>query len=297
MWLLSTLATLILALTLWWGRHERSTTRWRVLAVLMLVCGLTAALTIPSPLILKKLVTHLVMPSGLVWIALVGVFVYAIKQMHWRTASLLGAVTALFMLLGNDWCAHRLAAWLEAPYAKITPSEAGHFDAVFVLGGGVGSTPSGGAQLDCAGDRVMLAARMFAAGQMDYVITTGERIEGLYEGGRDPAELTVEILNDLGVPEAQILTIGGRTTSEEMRNIQTLQNEHQWQRLGVITSAGHLPRAMRLAEKAGLQLEPLPSNFEGEDRPWTELSLIPDSAALYTNQKSLKELLARAAGE
>jgi hypothetical protein len=62
----------------------------------------------------------------------------------------------------------------------------------------------------------------------------------------------------------------------------------------VISSAGHLNSVLQLAEQVGLKPEPLPSNFEGAETPWTELSLVPDSAAMYTNHKTLKEYLAGA---
>lgn len=297
MWLIYALSFLILALVCWWTRHDRSTARWRLLAALALLAGIAAALTVPSATILQKLANRVAMPCGIVWFGLLAVLIYAIKQAQWRTASLLGAVIVIYSLLGNDWIAHRLAARLEAPYANVQPFETGHYDAVFVLGGSTGTTPSGIAQLDWSGDRVMLAARMYERGQIDYLITTGQRIEGLHMLGRDPSIETAEMWQDLGVPEAKILMLEGRNTREEMQNIQALQNEHHWQRVGVITSASHLPRALRLAERAQLKLEPLPCNFEGDETPWTELSLVPDSASMFTNHKALKEYLARAVGE
>lgn len=291
------LVSLTLVLVCWWSRHDRATWRWRLLAALALLAGVGAALMIPSPTILQKLANRVVMPCGIVWFGLLGVLLYAVKQSQWRTASLLGIVFAIYTVLGNDWISHRLAARLEAPYAQVQPLEAGHFDAVFVLGGSTGTTPAGISQLDWGGDRVMLAARMFEHGQIDYLITTGQRIEGLHMLGRDPSVETAEIWQDLGIPESKILMLDGRNTREEMAGIRALQAEHGWQRIGVITSASHLPRALRLAEKEGLQLEPLPANFEGNETPWTELSLVADSASMYTNHKILKEYLASALGE
>jgi uncharacterized SAM-binding protein YcdF (DUF218 family) len=251
----------------------------------------------PSPFILRKLATELAMPCGIVWLSLVGVLVYSIKRMQRRTSLLLCAAIILYTALGNRWLSQRIAAQLESGFATIDPFAAGNFDAVFVLGGGVGSNPSGGAQLISAGDRVMLAARMFERGQIGNLIASGVRAEKTPVDVRDPTRLTAEIWKDLGVPKSKILLVEGRNTAEEMENIKDLLREHRWVRLGVITSATHMPRALRLADKAGLRLEPLPSNFEGGFEPWTELSLIPDAAAIYKNHKSLKEWLARVVGE
>jgi len=296
MWVPSALAFVSLLTICWWARHERATAWWRVLFVLGLVALLGVVWWFPAPIILQKLVNRVVMPCGVIWFGILFVIAYATRQNQFRTAAWLGAVEVLFTLLGNDYLAHRLAGWIETPYATMRPLETGHYDAVFVLGGSTGTTPAGVAQLGWSGDRVMLAARMYHQGQIDYLITTGERIEGLHTIGRDPSKETSEIWRDLGVPEDKILLLDGRNTREEMEGIKQLIAEHQWQRLGVITSAQHMPRAVRLAARNGLKLEPLPANFEGAETPWTELSLIPDSASMYTNHKSLKELLANLVG-
>ncbi len=296
MWLLSTIAFLAFAAACWWGRHDRTVAWWRCAAVLALVAAAAMIYFLPEPIILQKLANRIIMPCGVVWFGMLFVIGYAVRGNQLRIASALTAVLALYTVLGNDWIAHRLAARLEAPYAGVQPLKTGHFDAVFVLGGSTGTTPAGVAQLGWSGDRVMLAARMFQTGQVDYLITTGERIEGLHMVGRDPSQETSEMWQDLGIPSEKVLLLDGRNTREEMQGIQELIKQHAWKRLGVISSAQHLPRATQLAKKAGLSLEPLPANFEGGETPWTELSLIPDSASMYTNHKSLKELLAQLVG-
>lgn len=296
MWLISTIAFLSLTTICWWGRHDRSLAWWRCSAGLALVALVATAYLLPEPIILQKLANRVIMPCGITWLGLLFVIGYAVRKNQFRIASALAAVTLLYTVLGNDWIAHRLAARLEAPFAGVQPLKAGRFDAVFVLGGSTGTTPAGAAQLGWSGDRVMLAARMYQTGQVDYLITTGERIEGLHTVGRDPSRETMEMWQDLGIPKDKVLLLDGRNTREEMQGIQALVKEHHWQRLGVVSSAQHLPRATQLAHKAGLKLEPLPANFEGGQTPWTELSLIPDSASMYTNHKSLKEILAQWVG-
>ncbi|MDZ4781370.1 MAG: YdcF family protein [Planctomycetia bacterium] len=296
MWFPSSLLFVCLLTLCWWGRHERASAWWRVAFVVCLAALVGVVWWFPAPIILQKLANRIVMPCGVIWFGILFVIAYAVRQNQFRTATALGAVQLLFTLLGNDYLAHRLAGRIEAPFAAILPLETGHYDAVFVLGGSTGTTPAGAAQLDWSGDRVMLAARMFHQGQVDYLITTGERIDGLHTIGRDPSQETSEIWKTLGIPEEKILLLDGRNTREEMQGIQKMMQEHQWKRLGVITSAQHMPRAVRLAETNGVKLEPLPANFEGGETPWTELSLIPDSASMYTNHKSLKELLANLIG-
>lgn len=296
MWLLSTIAFVSFLALCFWGRHDRSTAWWRCAFALMLAALAMMVYTLPAPIILQKLANRITMPCGVIWLCILFVIGYAVRRNQTGIAAALAAVFVLFSVLGNDWIAHRLAASLETPYANINPLETGHYNAVFVLGGGTGTTPAGISQLDWGGDRTMLAARMFNLGQIDYLITTGERFEGSHMIGRDPSIETAEMWDDLGVPSDKILMLDGRNTREEMKGVQKLMAEHKWKRVGVITSASHLSRVLKHAKSAGLELEPLPANFEGQQTPWTELSLIPDSASLYTNHIALKEYLAHLVG-
>lgn len=291
MWLFFALAFGVLTTVCVCGRAEHGTARWRVMAALALCAIVGMGLTWPEKIILNKLITRAIMPCGIVWFGLLAAMLFAWLKRERGTAVLLGVVIAIFTALGNDWLAHRLANGLENQVADINPLKAGHFDAVFVLGGSTGTTPANIAQLDTSGDRVMLAARMFHLGQIDFLITTGSRIEGLHMIGRDPSVETREIWENLGIPPDHILELDGRNTREEMQGARGLQDKHQWKRLGVISSAQHLPRALKLAEAQELKLEPLPANFDGGETPWTEMSLIPDAASLYTSHKAVKEYL------
>src|SRR5690606_1181865 len=113
------------------------------------------------------------------------------------------------------------------------------------------------------------------------------------------AEETTEIWRQWAVPDDRILQIHGTNTREEMAAIRQLADEHpDWKRLGLVTSAWHMARAMRLAEKHGLSLEPLPANFRGTPINWKPWSLIvPSGDGFQCSQHACKEILARTAGQ
>ncbi len=58
---------------------------------------------------------------------------------------------------------------------------------------------------------------------------------------------TVEIWTKLGIDSAAIRSIGGRNTFEEMQQVKEIWSELPGKKVGLLTSALHLPRAVRLA--------------------------------------------------
>ena len=77
-----------------------------------------------------------------------------------------------------------------------------------------------------------------------------------------------------------------------------LAEEFGDRRVGILTSAWHLPRAMRLAESAGVQAVPVPSNFIGRgvvrNTPVGAIirDCVPHHDALMINARAMKEYLA-----
>lgn len=251
---------------------------------------------LPDRLVLQKHLTQLALPGGLAWLLMAGLCLLAWEQR--RRYALCGLLLAwsAYTLAGNEWLSHYCLSRLQEPYAGIDPLAAGPFDAVVVLGGSVGDTPSGQTQLTDAGDRVMLGARLFLTGRTANLVTTGSRIRGLSEDARDQSERTAEIWTQLGIPAERIHRVGGRTTQEESQSIGTLIGQRGWKRLGLVTSAWHMSRAQRLMQAQGLTMEPLPANFEAHAPDWTDFSLVPEPSAFARMERACKEVLAGLVG-
>jgi len=257
---------------------------------LMFVAGTWWAL---GRIVAEKVVTSLVMPTGLVWLLLL-VAVLAARRAGRRDLVLVTAIpwTAL-TLMGNGMVSERLAQSLEQPYRHIQPLEAGRFDTIVLLGGGTATGGNRRIQGNTAGDRILLTAQMFHAGLTRQIICTGHRIVELDPSGSDPAMQAQSVLMSLGVPAESIELLEGRNTAEELHLLsESIGNSNQ--RIGLITSAWHLPRALRLAHRNNLQPDPLPADFI--TRPRTRLttgavvlSCIPQDGAMWTASKVLKE--------
>ena len=259
------------------------------------------ALLWPGKFYVEKSLTRLALPTGLIWLALLGLTGWLVYRRRWRTAAVAGLAAGLFTAAGNPVLSARLADTLQSQFAA-DPFAAGRFDVVCVLGGGVSLGPHDEPMVNAFGERAILAARLYHAGRTPRLLAAGSAPpEDLCPG---PGPVTRDLWGQLAVPPGAIGTIAGTTTSEELAHLAAAAADRQaagepWGRIGLVSSAWHLPRAMRLAAAQGLvgadgcELVPLPADFVGNvssNAPhW-----IPDSESLAGTDRCLKEWLARA---
>jgi len=83
-----------------------------------------------------------------------------------------------------------------------------------------------------------------------------------------------------------------------MQELAEFIKEKDWtgKRLGLVTSAAHMSRALRLARDNDLSLLPLPADFKSTWPEFQPARLIPSGSGLYRTERATKELLARVVG-
>ena len=277
------------------GRREGSS-RWR--AWLVLPAGGVVALIAGAPrgYLLVKSLGLLVMPLGLIWSALLFLVLFAWWTHRRCEAATSAALLVALTLSTNLPLSYVLDAWTEGEQLAARPFSEGHFDAVIVLGGGTDDRPGGEVELGPSGDRVMLGARLYGAGQTPLLITSGSPIAGL--STHDAARATERIWRQLGIPERAIVVVdGARTTSEEARLHAQLISERGLTRVGLVTSGSHMRRALGLFEAEGVSLVPLPADLRGRPFQWHGFySILPQGRAADRIQADLWELVGRLAG-
>ena len=230
-------------------------------------------------LILQKVVSRWLMPGGLIFLlAMLIAAVAAVRGQ--RLIALLGGTIAAIMLLATDVPTRTIARAIEGRYAEWLPTADEPFDSVVVLGGGTGLTPGMRPQLGDGGERLGLAARLYEQGLVKRIVVTGDALNEKPEYADSPREQGVELLAGFGVPSEDVVTLTGRTTTEEIASLKERPDLWEGKRCGLITSAMHLPRAMRLADRAGLEVIPIPANFRYPNDDFTPLSLIPEAGNL-----------------
>lgn len=235
----------------------------------------------------------LIYPVGLTWLLSLGGSVQAWLLRRRREACVFAAAFIILFLGCNGVIAGVLMRnLLWDPQAVLEPPDR-PLRCVVVLGGGVSRNELGIIEVNEHGQRAIQAAQLWHAGKAKAIVCAGESM--LPEN--DPAEITAELLRSLAVPAAAIYRVGGPNTKGEMRALRAFFDRPPdtlptGDSIGLITSAFHMRRAMRLADSQSLEFVPLPCVYPSKSRPLGPRNLIPTAAAGATFSSALKEYLA-----
>lgn len=255
-----------------------------------------AVLALPHRAMADKLLTRLALPAGLLWAGLLaGAWLTALRQRH-RLSLMLVAGWVLYTAAGSGWLGDALLASLERGYAL--PPASARFEAIAVLGGGTDETPWGAPQLSLSGDRVRVAGALWRGGQTPLLVASGTSIGGLDQPHRrDLGAETRALWAQMGVDPRAVITVPGPfNTRTEIEALAAEAHRRGWTRVGLVTSAWHLRRAMRLAERFDLPAVPIPADVRGGVAPLNALGLVPTGSGFYRVQIALKEYLAALVG-
>ena len=241
---------------------------------------------------LQKTLAQLIMPSGLLWLLLLALTLLLARRRQWLPAALALAGWGLFGIAGNHYVGAALLAGLERTVPAVDLAKVEPFDAVFVLGGGTEIDPAGRPILGTSGDRVFTAARLWHQGKAGCLVASGVAWDapgGLRDGGQETRALWLA----LGIPDRAMLVVKEpcRITREEIAAYRKLQDSHHWQRIALVSSAWHLPRALRLAAKAGLAVTPVGSDWRGRPQAFQLQRLVPTGEGLENTRYACWERL------
>lgn len=247
-----------------------------------------------TDLYLQKVFGRLLMPTGLLWLALIFTSIASVVRKHIGMAAVCFGLTLLYTAAGNAWLGTTLMRSLESMTTRVDISTVEPFDAVFVLGGGTELDPSGRAQLGDFGDRITTVARLFFAGKAPILVGSGL---GLGEDPRNLAEESRQLWIGLGVPDSAIeLLPRARITKEEITAMQALATEKGWTRVALVSSAWHLPRALVHCGNLGFAVTPIPCDWRSTARPNWFLYAIPHQDGFEPVQIACWEWLGRTFG-
>jgi len=209
-----------------------------------------------------------------------------------------GLAVAQLIVFSSSMVSDALLLHLEnEARAEAAAAPACCYDAIVVLGGSIGAAippvrPD--PQLYDSSDRIWHAARLFHRGVAPRIIVSGGSYQ--VEAGAVPATQTEAVamrqfLLALGVPEDRIVMEGkSLNTLENMRETRALVGTAQ---VALVTSAFHMPRALRMARKAGLEAAAFPTDWQilpTSGLSWE--SLLPSVGALAGSGLAIKEYLA-----
>jgi uncharacterized SAM-binding protein YcdF (DUF218 family) len=278
--------------------HRRLPPRARSFAfgapALLLVAALAST---AEPLVVQKWLGFALMPTALLWFALLGGAALLLARGERRLGAAAAALAAAYWCANSTWVGVLLLGGLERDFVGLPAAPAEPYDAVLVLGGGTSVRPDGRAQLSHSGDRLATAASVYHRDDARLLVCSGSAIAGLGGGDRSLARDAGDVLGALAVPADGLLELPGpRNTSEEIAAFAALARERGWARLGVVTSAWHMRRALALAERAELDIAPIPADFRGGELAVNVVELLPSANGAYLVRLALWEHIGRAVG-
>ena len=239
----------------------------------------------------EKTAIALVMPVGGVWLLTTGRLLHLLSRRRISDGKMLLLFWLLLMACATAPLPESINGWLESSVEAYNPTREPALDVAIVLGGGT-TQGEWRAQAGRAGDRVLIAAELFHLGYARQLVTTGQATPGVSRNLNDPSDQTIEIWTSLDIPRSAIVKLGGRNTSEEIAQVKEAWPQWAGQRVGLITSANHLPRAMRLARAQGLDLIPVAAEVSWSQGSWTLLDFIPSAGNLASLAGSQHEIMA-----
>lgn len=197
----------------------------------------------------------------------------------------------LLVFLSTGFGSGLLLHSLESHYSNNSVSSAPSAPAIVVLGGGLAdeADPSRTAQLGQNGDRLWVAFQLYRAGKSPLILISG----GSPPNDTPESALASGILLGWGVPGPAILTEEkSRDTHQNAIFSQRILAQKGIDRILLVTSAAHMPRAVATFERSGLTVYPVPGDYlaGGKDEGFWQ-SLIPSAEGLADSGNAIKEWL------
>ncbi len=246
---------------------------------------------------LSKFIPLFLYPIGLIWMLLL-LALWLWKRPGWQRAAIVAAL-ALVWVGGNTWVADSLTRALEWQY--LPPGELPRAEVIVLLGGGTHSAqyPRSTVEVSGAGDRVIYAAHLYHQGVAPQILSSGG-IVPLVGPNATSAEDMAQLLAMMGVPpEAIWLETISRNTAENAQHAWAFLSERGIQRIVLVTSAQHMPRAVCLFEAQGFEVIPAPTDYTITQASWEQLwqpdlaaqliNFFPTASNLSSTTSSLKE--------
>jgi uncharacterized SAM-binding protein YcdF (DUF218 family) len=211
-------------------------------------------------------------------------------------SGILAATILLLYLLACPKTTRWLVSTLEDQYHDDGIANVPVAQAIIVLGGSLkmphGSHPLAG--ITNSSDRMLEALRLYRAGKAPMLVLSGGD-DPLFPKARNlhEADEMRAILEEWGVPESAILVEDGSiNTRENALFSHRLLEQRGIERVILVTSAIHMPRAASSFRRVGFEVVPIPADFlTGWEEQVSIFDWFPSSSALANSKDAIHEWL------
>ncbi len=227
-------------------------------------------------------------PSTLVLLFLLLAFVLLLVRRR-RGAGLSLLVALALVFLGSSPLVSDVYNRHERQYTPIPVAQSPTADAIVLLAGDISIPIPPRVESQVRGNRSVHTFRLYRAGKAPLIIVSGGNVFR-QEGFRPEAAYTADLLQEWGIPQSAIIFEGNsRNTRENALETSRFLKNRQLNRVLLVTSAFHMPRALATFRGVGIDAIPSPSSISAElDQP-TLLNWIPSLDGLGTMQSVVHE--------
>lgn len=232
----------------------------------------------------SQLFSFLVMPLTVILIFLISGFL--VKSVAWKKRLTGIGILMLLIFTNNALSTSVINAWEPA---FITIKTLPEYEIGIVLTGvtNINKTADDRTFFDKGADRATHAVQLYKEGKIKRILITGG--QGFRpRNNQKEAILLANFMITAGVPERDIIIEDEAKNTWEnalfTKRILEKRRENPNQRFLLITSAFHMKRAEGCFRKIGLQVDPYPVDYYGNDNPFNIRSLIqpsPNSLTLW----------------
>lgn len=231
--------------------------------------------------VLYKLVQVLLRPECWILAGILAALLLSFRRRERASRALLIATAMVVYATTTRPLRDALVRPLESRYRPVAAATLEPHDAIVVLGGGVLREPISGEPTilgTATHHRLARGLLLHRAGVAPRVVLAGGVVDPF---GHKPAESEAMRSHAvaLGTPtDVLLLDSRSRTTSENAREVRRLLPGAR--RVVLVTSAIHLPRAVRRFRTEGFEVTPVPADYLAPPEPWTLGDLLPGARRL-----------------
>jgi len=236
---------------------------------------------------LHKLLPLIVSPLGLlISLMLIALVLRRQWPVYWALVILL--ICSFPLTARSIWVG------LESEYQYQPPTTVPQADAVLVLSGMLGGFETEDGYVTEWGDpdRFFVGLQLVKLGKADRLIFTRGQMP--WSDSPPEGELLKQKALEMGIsPQQILLTSIVSNTAEEASAVKGLMAEYGLNKIILVTSSFHLPRAKLLFDRAGVETYPYPTDFKAASRDITWLHFIPSADAFRDTSSGIREYIGR----
>jgi len=230
----------------------------------------------------------LIDPAAIVFVLLAAGTLASLTRKKRRVTLFLTPALVFLYVLSIAPVSGALCRWLEQDYAAGSPAQAGRFDVVVVLGGGVVEPGETGETLPSTttSARLLRAVQVFRESGAAHLLCAGKGIGRASEG-----DVMAAAAERLGIPREKILVdpLSENTRGHAAEADRRFADKST--RIGLVTSAYHLKRSEREFRAYFANVVPIPSDFlVSRSKGVRTVDFVPNSGSLFKSAAALQEM-------